>query len=120
MFSHLFPSCFSPPSKPPNLALSVDNVMDISIPMSNTRTASPTSMKENIVPTIQEVKLSHTTKLVEWIQQVLDLPLDRDDEKKIMEGKFDGESSGRCWEPGLLYACWPLIWDQCKTHQRYK
>jgi hypothetical protein len=50
------------------------------------------------------------TKLVEWIQQVLDLPLDRDDEKKIMEGKFDGESSGRCWEPGLLYACWPLVW----------
>jgi hypothetical protein len=44
-------------------------------------------MKENI---IQEVKLSYTAKLVEWVQQVLNLPLDRDDEKKIVEAKFDG------------------------------
>jgi hypothetical protein len=41
-------------------------------------------------PTIQEVEHWRATELVEWIQRVLDPPLDPDDAEKIVPAKING------------------------------
>ena len=44
------------------------------------------------MPTIQEVKRLRATELVQWLQQILDLPLNFDDAEnlKLLMAKIDG------------------------------
>ena len=81
---HLKASWFSPPSKPPN----PDNVMDKhSVGPKSKTTENAMAMGR---PTIQEVEHWRATELVEWIQRVLDPPLDPDDAEKIVPAKING------------------------------
>jgi hypothetical protein len=93
-FSRLFPSwfCDATLSRESLVMNETSNVMDephsgqeISIGVDNMEAEN--AMRR---PTIQKIKRWRATELVEWIQRVLDPPLDPDDAEKITQTQIDG------------------------------